>query len=64
MYGIEYRGKQDSVYIECPCGEKECVASWFTKCPYGWDKKYWKRTKNIINLFLDISNDAVIMFKK
>lgn len=51
---IEYRGKVDSVYIECmKCSHVECVGVWFTKPPKGWSKKHWPKLHAAICLYLD-----------
>lgn len=51
---IEFRGKVDSVYIECmKCSHVECVGVWFTKPPKGWSKKHWPKLQAAICLYLD-----------
>lgn len=51
---IEYRGKPDSVYIEClKCSRVECVGVWFGKPPRGWSKKHWPKLHAAICLYLD-----------
>lgn len=51
---IEYRGKVDSVYIECMrCEHIECVGVWWTNPPKGWSKKHWPKLHAAICLYLD-----------
>jgi len=51
---IEYRGRVDSVYIECMrCSHIECVGVWWTDTPKGWSKKQWPKLHAAICLYLD-----------
>ena len=51
---IEYRGKVDSVYVECMrCSRVECVGVWWVKAPKGWSKKHWPKLQAAICLYLD-----------
>lgn len=50
---IHYRGKPDSVYVECvDCNHEECVGVWWTKPPPGWDKAHWPYLMETIETFL------------
>lgn len=50
---IMFRSKPDSVYVECNCGETECIGVWFSKAPLNWDPEGWDNLLKSINAFLD-----------
>lgn len=49
---ISYRGKADSVYVECECGFSDYVAVWYDKPSPGWDKEQWPKLLRSISIFL------------
>lgn len=64
---ISYRGKKDSVDVECFCGHKDCLAVWYFwdgKCNPGWDKKMWDETGVAIDSFLSLVSAGVVRYRK
>ena len=50
---IQYRGKNDSVYVECvDCSHIECIAVWHNKPLKDWSKRGWDQLINTITIFL------------
>ena len=72
IYKIEYRGKADSVDVECVCGHKECFALWDwdataedeeSTCPKGWDRQYWDQSGRLVSNFLDLTHSGIIKWQ-
>ena len=49
---IMYRTKPDSVYVECDCGEIECIGTWTLMPPPSWDSEKWDDLIKSICMFL------------
>lgn len=50
---IEYRGKEDSIYITCiTCEHIECVGVWFENPPKNWSEVEWEEMKFAISSYL------------
>lgn len=50
---IMLRGKPDSVYVDCSCGEEGCIGVWFSKPPLGWNPVGWSSVMAAIDVFLE-----------
>ena len=46
---IEYRNKDDSVYVECACGKVEAIGTQYSHPPMGWGNKDWNKFIKIVN---------------
>lgn len=55
-HSIHWRGKVDSVYVDCECGATECIGVWFDRPPKNWSKKQWSLLHESILYFLDSFN--------
>ena len=49
---MRYRGKADSVYIDCECGATDIAAVWWDKPPAGWDREQWPKLREAIVIYL------------
>jgi len=50
---IMLRGKPDSVYVDCSCGEGECIGVWFSQPPAGWSPVGWDSAMAAVRAILE-----------